>query len=643
MSRTSESEIQVLINFYRLFHPMEVSFVMDLHARLAKLDPTRITFITDHLRKLFNSQHKESDVRALISFFSNPNNKPQIKHAHNLEDILMSHPQTHPILPFTEQCPVCNITLNSDNTRTKEVSIYTDSGQVLPGIVYYLRCVHANNSNEEIAEPILIYPNYTQQKNMKKFTTESIQHGPYVYLGGDYACERQLIERYTSDLVSTPHSWQKQIDSLNLLAFNTNQYQVVKMNMRRFAQMLYIFKIIEMDFCLGGSIVIIPKEIDQFNLWAWSQYPRLLSRFIYLWSNHKTLIGPCKIPNDNCTSCFTIDGHQKARRRVCRTKHVDYLSSDFTKPLVIGCWRTPIRHSLHCEIHQNYRSSTEVATVTSTNKRHNLRKRKLKRQRDWHPKKNIFFGATNCNTNKSKSESYVNKCSRSFGLLAMVSNCKIIVSYAEIFRSETLREIVQLLLNTIRIAGDAFPKIACYDDGCHLVRYVHKNVGKLIVDTTASNVLKSTKFYIDKSHFKNHVGDWCKKNMSPYSNHDLDLINTQCAEQCFAWLKRYAAIISSLGWMRAPLYLLILFHYKNLSTCHVRPTKHFNIDHLVPNVPNISLSHAASLQQDDHLPLSDLNNNLNTNISDITKNIIQSNRFAENNKWMIMSARIPHN
>ncbi|CAF1513157.1 unnamed protein product, partial [Adineta steineri] len=458
MSRTSESEIQVLINFYRLFHPMEVSFVMDLHTRLAKLDPTRITFITDHLRKLFNSQHKESDVRALISFFSNPNNKPQIKHAHNLEDILMSHPQTHPILPFTEQCPVCNITLNSDNTRTKEVSIYTDCGQVLPGIVYYLRWHHANNSNEEIAEPILIYPNYTQQKNMKKFTIESIQHGSYVYLG-------------------------------------------------------------------GGSIVTIPKEIDQFNLWAWSQYPRLLSRFIYLWSNHKTLIGP-------------------SRWRICRTKYVDYLSSDFTKPLVIGCWRTPIRHSIHCEIHQNSRFSTEVTAVTSAMKRYKLRKRKLK---------------------------------RSFALLAMVSNCKIIVSYAEIFRSETLREIVQLLLNTIRIAGDAFPKIACYDDGCHLVRSVHKNVGKLIVDTPASNVLKSTRFYIDKSHFKNHVGDWCKKNMSPYSYHDLDLINTQCAEQCFAWLKRYAAIISSLGWMRAPLYLLILFHYKNLSTCHVRPTKHFNI------------------------------------------------------------------
>lgn len=318
------------------------------------------------------------------------------------------------------------------------------------GIVYYLRCTHVDYSGKQTEEPILIYPNYTQQKNTKKFTSESIQHGSYIYLGGDYACERRIIGRYTSDLISTPHSWQKQIDSLNLLAFNSNQYQKVPMNMRRFSQMVYIFKIVEMDFCLGSVTVIIPKEIDQFDAWAWSQYPRLLSRFIYLWSNHRTLIGPCKTANNNCSSCFTIDGHQKARRRICRTKQVDYMSGDFTEPLVIGCWRTPIRHSLHCEVHQNSRSSIETSAVTSTNKRHNIRHRKLKRQRNWHPKKNIFFGATNCNTNKSRSDSYVNKCSRSFGLLAMVSNCKIIISYAEIFRSETLREIVQLLLNTIR-------------------------------------------------------------------------------------------------------------------------------------------------------------------------------------------------
>jgi hypothetical protein len=216
--------------------------------------------------------------------------------------------------------------------------------------------------------------------------------------------------------------------------------------MRRFSQIVFTYKILEMDLCLGSSHVITPREIDQFDLWAWSQYPRLVSRFIYLWSNHKTLIGPCKMTNNNCSSCFTIDGHQKARRRVCRSKQVDYMSSDFTKPLVIGCWRTPIRGSLYCDLHQR----SQTLPKTSSGRQKSAYGCKLRGKGNWRQQKGVFFGATNCNTNKARSESYVNKCSRSFGLLAMVTNCKIVISYAEIFRSETLREIIQLMINTIR-------------------------------------------------------------------------------------------------------------------------------------------------------------------------------------------------
>lgn len=41
---------------------------------------------------------------------------------------------------------------------------------------------------------------------MKNYPSQSIQYGLYIYLGDDYACEQQLIERYTCDLISTPHS-----------------------------------------------------------------------------------------------------------------------------------------------------------------------------------------------------------------------------------------------------------------------------------------------------------------------------------------------------------------------------------------------------------------------------------------------------
>jgi hypothetical protein len=57
----------------------------------------------------------------------------------------------------------------------------------------------------------------------------------------------------------------------------------------------------------------------------------------------------------------------------------------------------------------------------------------------------------------------------------------------------------------------------------------------------------------------------------------LDGINTQAAEQLFSWVKNYASILSSLGWRKMPVYLLLLFHYKNLERVHIRPTHVFNI------------------------------------------------------------------
>jgi hypothetical protein len=57
----------------------------------------------------------------------------------------------------------------------------------------------------------------------------------------------------------------------------------------------------------------------------------------------------------------------------------------------------------------------------------------------------------------------------------------------------------------------------------------------------------------------------------------LNGINTEAAEQLFSWLKRYSAILSCLGWQRIPLFLLILFHNKNLERTKVRPTHVFDL------------------------------------------------------------------
>ena len=57
----------------------------------------------------------------------------------------------------------------------------------------------------------------------------------------------------------------------------------------------------------------------------------------------------------------------------------------------------------------------------------------------------------------------------------------------------------------------------------------------------------------------------------------LKNVNTQAAEQCFSWLRRYAAILSSMNWLRAPVYMILIFHLKNLSNVNRRPSDVFHV------------------------------------------------------------------
>ena len=87
-------------------------------------------------------------------------------------------------------------------------------------------------------------------------------------------------------------------------------------------------------------------------------------------------------------------------------------------------------------------------------------------------------------------------------------------------------------------------------------------------------------------------------------------VNTQAAEQTFSWLKNYARMISSMGWMRTPLFIMTLFHLKNLATVNRPPSSVFDVVRVcntiacvdrfllfkalkVPNVTGVSLCHLA--------------------------------------------------
>ena len=63
-----------------------------------------------------------------------------------------------------------------------------------------------------------------------------------------------------------------------------------------------------------------------------------------------------------------------------------------------------------------------------------------------------------------------------------------------------------------------FAPTLVYDDGCHLVAYVRNHIGRDLVQTTASKLLANTPISVDRMHFKNHVGAFCRQNMNPNDN-----------------------------------------------------------------------------------------------------------------------------
>ena len=57
---------------------------------------------------------------------------------------------------------------------------------------------------------------------------------------------------------------------------------------------------------------------------------------------------------------------------------------------------------------------------------------------------------TSCKTLKRKVNAYVRKCTRSFGLIAQVFNCRVITAFVEIYRSETIKQILDMIFTAIR-------------------------------------------------------------------------------------------------------------------------------------------------------------------------------------------------
>ncbi|CAF4143071.1 unnamed protein product [Rotaria magnacalcarata] len=588
--RTAPIIIEHVSHWLEYFTLAELFFVLNEDARISLFDKFRIGKIASAVRHTFMSDQLDEHVKMLIEDLSTAFCQSRPLHKPTSLSSIMIRQNDHFLVPFRSSCPSCNRTLDVSDAVQRRIRLYCLNGSVVIGTMITFHC-HQNHSNylcNNDNSSIMIYPNFSRINNRNIYTHNSLYHGNYIYLGGDVAIERSVIDKYTAQIIHHDFSIIGIAASMNQEAFNLGYYQLAPIERRLLSNILHAYLIIQIDLSMGYASVSVPCSLEDFSQWAWEEFPRLLTCFIYLWANHRTLIGSC---GEHCSKCLVVDGHQKSRRRICAFKDVK-VETEEMKELLIGCCRTPVRWSRFCSLHNK-----ETLFTANKQSKPNSQKKKINQKfiryfsKKSH-KKNGHLNVTGCRTIKERSDLYVQKCTRSLGIIALVSNCRIITSFSELYRSETIREIINLFAITIRVAGQLAPTCV-YDDGCHLVKYIKNHIGADLSQTPAMLLLDSTPISVDRSHFRNHVGTFCRKTMNPDKNPLLKDVNTQAAEQTFSWLKQYAQIISNLNYQRAPLFMLVLFHLKNLSKVKRSTSCIFNIASAIPNVHGVSLCHLA--------------------------------------------------
>lgn len=108
-----------------------------------------------------------------------------------------------------------------------------------------------------------------------------------------------------------------------------------------------------------------------------------------------------------------------------------------------------------------------------------------------------------------KEDASIDCSVRACGILIIATNCQVIVSFEEILRTESRKQVLQALANAYTIVP-TLPLIVIYDAGCLLIKFLRSNYECLsranqMTRTDGLNILyRQVRFFVDRFHLTNH-------------------------------------------------------------------------------------------------------------------------------------------
>lgn len=136
-----------------------------------------------------------------------------------------------------------------------------------------------------------------------------------------------------------------------------------------------------------------------------------------------------------------------------------------------------------------------------------------------------------------------------------------------------MRRVLHHILTILRFGP--LPAAMCYDCACTLKLFIKKHIGTEDLKLTEfTQHLTSLSMAVDRFHVKNHKRAMCKTVMRPDHPDHNDIytsINTQVAEQLFAYLSKFKNSFRGYNYPKSAIFFTILFHLKNCKTTGINP------------------------------------------------------------------------
>lgn len=155
---------------------------------------------------------------------------------------------------------------------------------------------------------------------------------------------------------------------------------------------------------------------------------------------------------------------------------------------------------------------------------------------------------------------------RTAGLMALVKPCGIIVSVQELLSCESSS---QLFVQLLQLSCDTKTnfKYLGYDRACEFHPFLN-NLWKK--GNLGANLLLEKEYVVDRFHIKGHTTPGCDLNSDSCRYHpdlpafqELKDCNTECAEQCFSWFRKFRHTLNYMSQYKYKLLVYVLVRARN--------------------------------------------------------------------------------